>query len=172
MKLKDFDRFVNISVNQIYFINEENEWEYHPEREEFLGDYFFVRYIIEKIDDTNDFQFDTDIFDLGFSAFEELYKKMNEFLKTYDKNESKEYLAYRQAVNKKVEYLKNLTLKRNNFSMADVAIAEFVEKINIFLENEGLAKCIEAMSKAGENYDKELSTIKSKNGGSSGKTDE
>jgi len=59
--LQEFEKAVDIITNQIIFINALGQWEYHPEREDFLYKYFYAKYIL-KVE--LEYDLETDIFSL------------------------------------------------------------------------------------------------------------
>jgi hypothetical protein len=45
--LQEFEKAVDTITNQIIFVNSLGQWEYHPEREDFLYRYYYAKYILK-----------------------------------------------------------------------------------------------------------------------------
>lgn len=73
ISMRDYESIVNKIVNQIIFINALGDYEYHPEREDFLLDYFYLKYFTE-YEFSVDYSFEEDIFSLEF--YEDLAKEI------------------------------------------------------------------------------------------------
>lgn len=147
--LQEFEKLVQIRVNQVIFINALGEWEYHPEREDFLDRYIYAKYIL-KYEFKQDFELDTDIFSLAF--FDEVEKELDEVIKTedFECNSDYEFDALRSAAYNKIEYLKKLSLQRSNYSISDVYLGSLLEKLNSWIEDNGIVKAMEVLAQAGD----------------------
>jgi len=145
--LQEFEKAVDIITNQIIFINALGQWEYHPEREDFLYKYFYAKYIL-KVE--LEYDLETDIFSLGF--FEDVDKKFDE-LDLDEKMEidgNPDFSALVAAVYSKVGYLKDLSLQKSTYSVTDVYLGTLLDKLNTWIEDKGITKAMEVLAKAGE----------------------
>lgn len=159
--LQEFEKAVDTITNQIIFVNSLGQWEYHPEREDFLYRYYYAKYII-KAEFEENYDLETDIFSLGF--FENIEKEFDK-LNLDEKMEidgNPDFSALVAAVYNKVSYLKDLSLQSSNYSLTDAYLAALVDKLNGFIEDKGVEKAIGVLAQAGDQL------LKEENGESNG----
>lgn len=160
--LQEFEKAVDVIANQIIFVNALGQWEYHPEREEFLYRYFYAKYIL-KAEFEEDYDLETDIFSLGF------FEKVENQLDKLDLDEKMEcdsnpdFTSLVNAVYNKVEYLKKLSLQRSNYSITDVYLGALLDKLNNWIEDKGIVKAMEVLAQAGEQLEKDSEDNGNKN---------
>jgi len=150
ISMRDFETIYDKIVNQIIFINALGEYEYHPEREDFLLDYFYLKYF-ENYKFKNEHEFETDLFSLAF--YQDLADEMNKAMteKRYEnKTNSVDFLKLKKYVNSKVEFIKNTYFKKNAYGITDVYLGSLVSKITDWLEDKGIEQFLEVVSKTGE----------------------
>lgn len=162
ISMRDYERIYNTVVNQIIFMNTRGEYEYHPEREEILLNYFYLKSFVGYKFKT-EYSFDTDLFSLEF--YKELANEIEEVM-TVDVIKNKfndsQFVALEDAIKSKIEYEKNLIYKKNDYGLTDVYLANLVSKITDWLEDNGITQFLEVISKTGEELgNKELQGTKS-----------
>lgn len=160
--LQEFENAVNTIANQIIFVNALGEWEYHPERTDFLLRYFYAKNVL-KYDFKSVFDLQTDIFSLGF--FEEIEKELDKVVNIddYQCNTNYDQSCLKSAVYDKVTYLKELSLQRSNYSLTDAYLAALVDKLNGFIEDKGVEKTLTILAQAGDQLIKESDQNGNKN---------
>ena len=147
--LQEFEKAVDTITNQIIFVNSLGQWEYHPEREDFLYRYYYAKYIL-KAEFEENYDLETDIFSLGF--FENIEKEFDK-LNLDEKMEidgNSDFSALVAAVYNKVSYLKDLSLQKSVYSITDVYLGTLLDKLNTWIEDKGITKAMEVLAKAGE----------------------
>lgn len=163
IKMRDYEQIVNNTVNQIIFTNVHGDTEYHPEREDFLLDYFYLKYFVGH-EFKVDYTFESDIFDLEFyqDLSDEIDIAMTEDIYNAKVNDI-EFCRIKRVIHEKIDFLKNSYFKKNSYGLTDVYLAEFVSKITYWLEDNGIDKFLEVVSKTGEELgNQELQGTKSK----------
>lgn len=160
--LQEFEKAVDTITNQIIFVNALGQWEYHPEREDFLYRYYYAKYVLKAKFEEN-YDLETDIFSLGF--FENIEKEFDKL----DLNEKMEidgnpdFSALVAAVYNKVSYLKDLSLQKSVYSITDVYLGTLLDKLNNWIEDKGIAKAMEVLAQAGEQLEKDSEDNGNKN---------
>ena len=147
--LQEFEKAVDTITNQIIFVNSLGQWEYHPEREDFLYKYYYAKYIL-KAEFEENYDLETDIFSLGF--FENIEKEFDklDLDEKMEIDENPDFSALVAAVYNKVSYLKDLSLQKSVYSITDVYLGTLLDKLNAWIEDKGIAKAMEVLAKAGE----------------------
>lgn len=163
ISMRDYESIVNKIVNQIIFINALGDYEYHPEREDFLLDYFYLKYFTE-YEFSVDYSFEEDIFSLEF--YEDLAKEiesaMTEEIYRQKWNDI-DFMRIKKVVADKVDFTKNYLLKKTSFSLTDTYLSELISKITEWLEDKGIEEFIKVVSETGEELgNKKLPRTKSK----------
>lgn len=163
ISMRDYESIVNRVVNQIIFVNALGEYEFHPEREDFLLDYFFLKYFTD-YEFSIDYSFDEDIFSLEF--YEDLAKEIDEAMtdeRYSQKFTDKDFSRIEVAIDDKIEFTKNYLLKKTSYSLTDTYLAELLFKITNWLEDKGIEEFIRVVSETGEELgNKKLPRTKSK----------
>lgn len=160
--LQEFEKAVDVITNQIIFVNALGQWEYHPEREDFLYRYFYAKYIL-KAEFEEDYDLETDIFSLGF--FENIEREFDK-LDLDEKMEidgNPDFSALVAAVYNKVSYLKDLSLQKSMYSITDVYLGTLLDKLNTWIEDKGIIKAMEVLAQAGEQLEKDSEDNGNKN---------
>jgi hypothetical protein len=160
--LQEFEKAVDVITNQIIFVNALGQWEYHPEREDFLYRYYYAKYIL-KAEFEENYDLETDIFSLGF--FENIEKEFDK-LNLDEKMEidgNPDFSALVAAVYNKVSYLKDLSLQKSVYSITDVYLGTLLDKLNTWIEDKGITKAMEVLAKAGEQLEKDSEDNGNKN---------
>lgn len=150
ISMKDYESIIDRITNQIIFVNALGKYEFHPERKEFLLDYFYLKYFTE-YEFQVDFSFEEDILSLGF--YEELAKEIDTAM-TKDmisqKFNDNDFIRIESAVEDKIEFTKNYLLKKTSFGLTDTYLATLISKLNDWLEDNGIAEFLKVVSETGE----------------------
>lgn len=160
--LQEFEKAVDVITNQIIFVNALGQWEYHPEREDFLYRYYYAKYIL-KAEFEENYDLETDIFSLGF--FENIEKEFDK-LNLDEKMEidgNPDFSALVAAVYNKVSYLKDLSIQKSVYSITDVYLGTLLDKLNNWIEDKGIVKAMEVLAQAGEQLEKDSEDNGNKN---------
>lgn len=145
--LKEFQDVVNIIANQV--VTYDNfDYDYHPERLEFLSRYFCVK-LYGNYEFKTAYDFDVDMFDMGF--YEETEKEIEKYFEENGKDImfSEEFMHLRQAAEDKIEFLKEQAYKKSNYSLTDVYLAKFLARIESWFDKNGIDKAIDVLAQAG-----------------------
>lgn len=150
ISMRDYESIINNITNQIIFVNALGDYEFHPERKEFLFDYFYLKYFTDYKFEV-DYTFDEDIFSLEF--YEDLAKEIDTAMtneRYCQKFDDKDFIRIEVAVDDKVDFTKNYLLKKTSFSLTDTYLAELLSKITSWLEDKGIEEFIKVVSETGD----------------------
>lgn len=150
LSMRNYERIFNTIVNQIIFLNVHGEYEYHPERKDFLIKYFYLKYVEEHEFET-EYTFDTDLFSLEF--FDKLSDEIDAAMTDEvieRKINNKDFYLLEDVIDSKIEYEKEKSLRKSVYSITDVFLGELASKITNWLEDNGIEQFLEVVSKTGE----------------------
>ena len=145
--LKEFQDTVNTIVKQV-LTYDNFDYDYHPERLEFLSRYFCIK-LYSDYEFKTVYDFDTDMFDMEF--YEETEKEIEKYFEENGKDImfSEEFMWLRQAVEDKIEFLKQQSYKKSNYGLTDVYLAKFLARVESWFDKNGIDKAIDVLAQAG-----------------------